>query len=107
MSHSVVTINHDVSELHYRSITIVLLLTTIFLVITGIGTAYYYEGTHAQEVVLKENASGQIASLQEVREYEHQMLNSKKELDSAKGIYQIPITDAMAKVVKRYQVLQK
>ena len=106
MSHSV-TLNHDLSEPHSKSIGISIILTAIILVLIGISTVYYYEGTLAEELNSKENEHGAIASLQEVRDYEHLMLNSKKELDSEKGTYQIPIQEAMDKVIERYRTLQK
>lgn len=106
MSHSP-TLNHDLSEPHVKSIAWAMVLTTLGLLLIIWGTVYYYQGTLAEEINIKENVSGLPASLQEIRTYEEGLLTVQKVIDPTKNILQIPITQAMGKVVERYQSIQR
>lgn len=101
--HDSTTINHDVSEPQAKAIFLAVFVTAIVLLSIVWCSKLFYEGTRTEDQNDKEGSMVRGSDLQIQRDMEVQTLTTAKILDQKEGRVQIPISDAIDRVVKAYQ----
>jgi capsular polysaccharide biosynthesis protein len=107
LSHAHGSDGYERSDVNVKMIVIVAVLIVAFLAVSLLVLDQYFEYV-TQETIYKEQLAPQSVALRDLRAREAETLNSYKVLDSAKGVYQIPIDRAMQLIAEEsYKASQK
>ncbi len=94
LSHTHQDEGYEHSDVNVKMVVLITVLVVAFLAISLLVLDQYFHYV-TEQTIYKEQLEPQSAALRELRAREAETLNSYKLLDSAKGVYQIPIDRAM------------